>query len=518
MAVRFRIRTSQGQEVSFASHQGFEEFVRSGDLAPDDLVYDAETGEWAPARTHPLVLEIEYEHKEPDLPTEGGQPASDGSEQAEDRTTETPHEATEGPSDFGLSLTDPDQAATDPDQAATDPGQAATDPGQAATDPSQASADPGQASADPDPASASEEGSVEDQEWPAVGADLGLDLAPSLGSLSPKEASKQFVERMESERARDRELGGGTPAEGIRMEGSTSLADMVRSHGELAPEPSPARRRAGAPVRTTREEDQRSGVGRRVVLAVLAAGALGAAGYLGVSYVTETGLFPVASRSSEPDPVDPDPQPPPPPPVIAPTMGAVRERATERFLTATQSALTGLEPIPDAWATGGYLSLPSDHPRVRSVWEGYRATARRLRAQSQARYRIAYGRALADAGVREDPDRVTRLEAGVEAFRPRVADVEAHWGRVEALAVAAIQSHDALVEAEGVILYDPSGSTGRAGGIGAGTSGRDSDAQLLLDQVIDLLETALVADGMGPREGSDVREWVWGGFLAAVSR
>jgi hypothetical protein len=323
---------------------------------------------------------------------------------------------------------------------------------------------------------------------------------------------------MESERARDRELAGGTPAEGIRMEGSTSLADMVRSHGELAPETSPARRWAEAPARTTREEDPRPGAGRRVVLAVLVAGALGAAGYLGVSYVTETGLFPVASRSSEPDPVDPDPQPPPPPPVIASTVGAVRERATERFLTATQSALTGLEPVPDAWATGGYLSLPSDHPRVRSVWEGYRATARRLRAESHARYRIAYGRALADAGVREDPDRVTWLEAGVESFRPRAADVEAHWRRVEALAVAAIQSHDALIEAEGVILYDPSGATGRAGGIGVGTSGRDSDAQLLLDQVIDLLETALVADGMGPREGSNVREWVWGGFLAAVSR
>ena len=59
MTVRFRIRTSRGQELSFASHETFEEFVRSGDLAPDDFVYDDDTGEWAPARTHPLVLEIE---------------------------------------------------------------------------------------------------------------------------------------------------------------------------------------------------------------------------------------------------------------------------------------------------------------------------------------------------------------------------------------------------------------------------------------------------------------------------
>jgi hypothetical protein len=510
MAVRFRIRTSQGQEVSFASHQGFEEFVRSGDLAPDDLVYDAETGEWAPARTHPLVLEIEYVREEPDPPIEGGQPASDESEQAQGPATGELREATEGPSDFGLRLTEPDHASTDhasPDHVS--PDHVSTDG---------ASKDPGAASEDPDPASTSEEASVEDQEWPAVGEDLTLDLAPSLGSLSPQEASKQFVERMESERARDHELAGGTPAEGIRMEGSTSLADMVHADGELAPEPPRARRRAEAPAGTTQEEDRRPGVARRIAWVVLAAGALGAVGYLGVGYATATGLFPVASRSSEADPVEPDPQPPSPPPVIASTVGAVRERATERFLTATQSALIGLEPIPDAWATGSYVSLPSEHPRVRSVWEEYRATARRLQAQSQARYRIAYGRALEDAGVRDDPDRVTRLEVGLEAFRPRAADVDAHWGRVEALAVAAIQSHDALLEAEGVIVYDPSGATGRAGGIGAGTSGRDSDAQFLLDQVIDLIETALAADGMGPREGSNVREWVWGGFLAAVSR
>ena len=56
MSVRFRIRTSQGQEISFASHEMFAEFVRSGDLSPDDVVYDAETHEWSSALTHPLML------------------------------------------------------------------------------------------------------------------------------------------------------------------------------------------------------------------------------------------------------------------------------------------------------------------------------------------------------------------------------------------------------------------------------------------------------------------------------
>jgi hypothetical protein len=76
MAVRFRIRTSAGQELSFASHDTFEVFVRDGDLSPDDLIYDGETGSWSPARTHPIVLEIEYERgdeREPAPTTDGAQ-------------------------------------------------------------------------------------------------------------------------------------------------------------------------------------------------------------------------------------------------------------------------------------------------------------------------------------------------------------------------------------------------------------------------------------------------------------
>ena len=56
--------TSQGQELSFASREMFEEFVRSGDLADTDMVYDAETKGWSPARTHPIVLEVQYAQEE----------------------------------------------------------------------------------------------------------------------------------------------------------------------------------------------------------------------------------------------------------------------------------------------------------------------------------------------------------------------------------------------------------------------------------------------------------------------
>jgi len=93
----------------------------------------------------------------------------------------------------------------------------------------------------------------------------------------------------------------------------------------------------------------------------------------------------------------------------------------------------------------------------------------------------------------------------------------AHYDRVEALATAAIQSHNALMDAEGLILFDASGNSGVSGGVGAGASGRDADSQLLLDQVLELINATLDADGLGPRSGQNVRQWVWDGLLDAVT-
>ena len=64
MSARFRIRTPQGQELSFASEEMFADFVRSGDLSEGDLVYDASTGEWSPALTHSLVLDLQSGQEE----------------------------------------------------------------------------------------------------------------------------------------------------------------------------------------------------------------------------------------------------------------------------------------------------------------------------------------------------------------------------------------------------------------------------------------------------------------------
>jgi hypothetical protein len=55
MTARFRIRTRDGEEIEPKSVEIFAELVRTGVIRSDDLVYDALTGEWAPAGTHPMV-------------------------------------------------------------------------------------------------------------------------------------------------------------------------------------------------------------------------------------------------------------------------------------------------------------------------------------------------------------------------------------------------------------------------------------------------------------------------------
>lgn len=446
MAVRFRIRTSQGQELSFASHEMFEEFVRSGDLAPDDLVYDGETSEWAPARTHPLVLEIEYEKEEE---------AEAEAKEAEPAPTTA--------ADLGLSL----------------------------------------AEAPPPP--------------PGDADSFGLELAPPTPHRSPEEENRAFVDKMASERAMNQAFGGDLPSagvQGIRMEDSSALAEMVKA--EPKPEPKPRRLRPEPPARIKVARPKPKRTGRKLAAAVVLLGVVGSGGYFAMGLMGSPDMdTPVDSLTIAPDPVPP---PPPRQPVIASTEDAVRGRARERFLSSTQALLAALQPIPAAWLSGPYFALPSDHPDVLSVWQSYRATIRTVRAGDEARYRTAYESALDDAGIADPDERARRIATATTAFAARVPDLDAHWGRVEALAVAAIQGHNALLEVEGLVLYDPTGTTGRPAGLGVGTSGRDSDAQLRLDQVIALMQRVLDADGLGPREGANVREWVGGGFLDVISR
>jgi hypothetical protein len=465
MSVRFRIRTPGGQELTFASHETFLEFVRSGDLAPDDLVYDAETGSWSSAQTSPAVLEVEME-REVTVDAE----ASDAA---------------------------PDETA--------------------------ATADDG-----------------------GLGVDgiLGLELAP-VPSLSPEDAAKAFVAKMEAERQASPDyVASEQPLGGVTREDSTSLASMLDSpppppatpggplHGgraarlgrsdesHLRPGPTFAEAQraeaaASAPKPRGQTAPRGSGGGRFVMMAVVVA-ILGAGAYFGYPLLRDAPVD--AGGDTVPGALPVDPVPPPVrAPVIESTPTAVRERALERFLTATQTALRDLPNVPTEWGEGRYFSAPSDFPEVLDVWQTYLSMIRSVRQGDAARYRAAYESALDDAGITGDA-RVERLSQGFAAFAGAQALGVAHFDRVEALASAAIQTHSALLEAEGLILFDPGGTAGAQEGLGRGAYGRDPDSQQLLDQVLAVLSERLDADGFGPRSGSNVREWVWNGFLDAFTR
>jgi hypothetical protein len=444
MSARFRIRTPTGQELSFASLDVFREFVRSGDLSPDDVVYDAETREWSSARTHPVVLEIELEAEEA-------------------------------------------AAATRVDEAE-------------ATLPLEATAD--------------EPAAVEETAPTFAMGDIGLDLAPAPSQLSPEEEAVEFLAKLEAERASDLSASGDVQIQSFTMEQSEPPPPLAP-----APVPSPAvaepaprafrqERTARAPARrATVAETKPSPAWKYASFAVLALVFAGVGLYFGPAI-----FAPTAGEGSDPAP---ESVAPPPTPVIPATDDAVRGRASERFLTSTQALLRQLEPIPPAWLSGRYLAEPSDHPRVRDVWQTYLGTIREVRAGDDERYRVAYGRALDDAGVQE-PTRTTRLESGLTRFQASAAARNAHYDRVERLATVAISGHDALVAAEGRILYEPATGPRVSTDPVIEAAGRTPADQALLEDILDAILGEVRGAG-GPGTASYVREWVYEGLLDAVT-
>jgi hypothetical protein len=444
MSARFRIRTPTGQELSFASLDVFREFVRSGDLSPDDVVYDAETREWSSARTHPVVLEIELE------------------------TEETAAATTDAPA-----------GATVPLEAMPD-----------------------------------EPVGVEERTPTFAMGDIGLDLAPAQSQLSPEQEAVEFVAKLEAERASDLSATGDVQMQSFTMEQSEPPLPVAPPPRAAPPAPEPAPRsyqeeRAGpAPARRAPVAASKSGpTWKYAPFAILATIVVGFGLYFGPD------LFaPAATEGSDPASVT---DPPPPTPVIPSTDDAVRGRASERYLTSTQALLRQLEPIPTAWLSGRYLAAPSDHPRVRDVWQAYLGTIREIRASDDERYRVAYGRALDDAGVQE-PARSTRLTSGLTGFQAGAAARTAHYDRVERLATVAISGHDALVAAEGRILYEPATGPRVSNDPVIEAAGRTPADQALLEEILDAILGELRGGG-GPGTASFVREWVYEGLLDAVT-
>ncbi len=329
-------------------------------------------------------------------------------------------------------------------------------------------------------------------------------------TMSPEEAQRAFVERLEAERASEREMGITPEITGFTMDTPGSLADIAPPEPT---EPPPASKRTTPRPEAPTPAPASGGGAGRWVAAVVVLTLVGAGGWYGLR--SSGGTDGVPDVPVEPIPVEAEPEPERQP-VIGRTRAAVRERAHERFLTTTQAELRDLQPVPDAWPGGGYLATPSAMPEVLDVWQTYLATSQQVRAADTQRYRAAYEAALDDAII-EGEERATRLADALVSFDSTAAPRAAHYDRVEALASAAIQSHNALLEVEGRLIYDGAPDAPATGPVGAGVTARDEDAELLLQQVAELLGGMLEAEG-GPGSGENVRAWVWDGFLDAVTR
>ena len=58
MPERFRILRHDGRELSPDSVEAFARLLKAGEITEPDLICDALTGEWAPARAHPVYRMI----------------------------------------------------------------------------------------------------------------------------------------------------------------------------------------------------------------------------------------------------------------------------------------------------------------------------------------------------------------------------------------------------------------------------------------------------------------------------
>ncbi len=518
MSVAYRIRTPAGQELSFATRAMFEDFVRSGDLSPDDLVYDAGTGSWAPARTHPVVLELESSSR------------GDGST-ADTQTRGVPtsgEPATPEDPIGGLSLA-PEQAVetrpSDPDmegvpeierQLVRESTSASTDGVLGAEDrtespPESDAIDPLPSLAEPGPVEPSPDASPDPSEEAAhtdAALDLDLELAP-FEVLSPEEASQKFIDDAATARAQaDPSIGTGSAMStaGLSMDHGGSMGELI-SAPSVARRPSPV----GDPDETASDggaargsvRKRASGKSGRWLFWVVGFGILGTGAYLwnqGVFAASGGSTPPIeggaAGETESTQPIASEPE--------------IRRIAEEQYLVASEMLTRDLPAIPDSWGTSEYLLLPSSMPRITAVWESYRAATRRLRSGNTERYREAFLAALDDAGVGGE-EGTSLLERAVADFRRNDSRREAHLARVDALAAAAIRSHQLLLRTEGLLVPDPSGARGFL----VGASGRDRESERVLEQVIESLRGALEGGGEGPRAPDNVREWTWSGFLDA---
>lgn len=438
MEPRFRIRTREGEEFCPETTELFAEFIRSGAVRPEDLVYDSLTGEWVPAALHPTVRLVQ------DALANGW-------------------ESVDGiPLQHGPGEVDAARGSTDGDGA-----------GKEASGTEQAHAGPADEDASDLP------GRLDLVEFPAI---------------SPAEEARAFIERMEDER---RSNPDDEPALSREIPLTSPTTPLKWGVPEALPrrEDPPPRRRLLRPA-TFRVTFTRPGRVRHSWTR------LGLLGLAAASSLTLLAVFASVARSSYrsgehmPEEAGAETAVPRPPRRIANTEEAVRGAAFQAFVSAVDRmrGSLGVGPVPAAWLTGRYLADPTSYPQVPRYWQRYLEYVEQAQADESNLYRGAYLQALDEARV-AGPVRSLRLATALEDFDAahdvRAASYNGAWE----LAAAALALHDTLVDLQGRVSYEPVEGPHVSAAPVIEAAGKDPEAQARLNAALDRVLKALRVNG-----------------------
>lgn len=446
MKARFRVSYRAGGNATVGTLEEFYDLVQSGGIGPDDVIHDALTREWVPAKALPAYW----------LCTDPLVGVRDGAGAASDPmfalvapVTSTPEQAAQA---FVERMAEEREA--DPDR----------------------------------PLALQEIETLGDVELVAVS-----DTVPTFrpGSSTLEVPVPVALETTPQEASASVSSSGDTPT------GAASAGD-TRFIGSLA----------GIAVHDDRPHDdahpyrhrREPRASRFSVALVVLMGSAGLAGGVGLAW---------PSFGEWTGPEDSDLPAAAVRPVTA-TEGELRSSAHRDFLmgVADVGKDLGIGPVPDIWLEGRYLADAAAFPAVATYWERYRDYVEVVRAREAVLYRAAYLGSLEAGGI-DGPVRSLRLAAAVADFTRDRAARAMVYARVAALGDAALALHELSVGAAGRISYEPARANRVSADPVIEATGRDEEMQLALDAALDRVLKALHGDGHVAGPGRDgVATWL----------
>ncbi len=308
-------------------------------------------------------------------------------------------------------------------------------------------------------------------------------------TVSPEEAAERFIRRMEEERwsdpqlvplSRELSLTLARPGEGALAAGPLARSDPQRPAQPLVV-PFPALVDERLEERPRRARPSWLGglwialAGSAVAAWVLAPGGPGRTG--GEASEGTLARADVPARTLRGLPTSED---------------QVRRDAYAGFLGAVSAAgdHAGLGEVPAEWLEGRYLADPSAYPEVRTYWERAGAHAQAVQGREGEMYREAWLAAAEGLGV-SGPVRSLRLATALEDFAAGAPARAERYRRARELSTAALALHDLLIDLGGRVAYEPLRGTRVSADPVLEASGKDPEAQALLEAALDRVLKAL---------------------------